>query len=538
MTKLDLLLASATIESRPYQARLVEKTVSLFGRGITSVLVNAPTGSGKTIIALLVAKLLQEQYGCGVGWVAMRRNLLQQAAQMNLHSGIHCDGIRFISMFEQHPLTLDHQGRPIEILIVDECLPLDARVEAEENGIRLTLTMGEILAGRGDRVLSQSASVPEYQPIISRTDMGLKELWEVRLDVAGEQRTLLITGEGRISTENGYLKPRQLFPGQVVHCLASCPSVATVQVPAFPPDLATTGIILSVRNTGRVVQTADIGVAVNANFYADGVLVHNCHHDACNTMANLHNLIQPRLVCGLTATAYRTDKVRLCFQKVIRDIGIHQLVESGFLSPYHHYIIPNWDPETVSNTYLREPCRWGKSVIYFHHRQQAEECCQRLQAGGVRATTVFGDHPFTQREQVLDDFERDKLDVLVNMMLLTEGYDCASLKTVFVRDSNKAVTIQCAGRVFRKHPDLTYKQVVQSKNTHFPLTREVGTQQSFAWQADSWRSYHRSAAIERVSFRSAVAMAQISTALPPYIQKKLAVRHFRQRQRSQRATRP
>ncbi len=78
------------VEPRPYQTRIIDKVVSLFlgtHRGgideiepaARSVLIESPTGSGKTVIGLLVAKVLQQQTGVRVGWVAMRRNLLQQA---------------------------------------------------------------------------------------------------------------------------------------------------------------------------------------------------------------------------------------------------------------------------------------------------------------------------------------------------------------------------------------------------------------------------------------------------------------------------
>ena len=70
-------------------------------------------------------------------------------------------------------------------------------------------------------------------------------------------------------------------------------------------------------------------------------------------MAYLYNLIQPRLTLGLSGTHYRTDRIKLCFDKVIRDAGIGRLIQDGYLSRYHHYTIPEYTPESVAASLVR-----------------------------------------------------------------------------------------------------------------------------------------------------------------------------------------
>lgn len=119
------VLEQAQIEPRPYQARIVQKTASMLlgtyqnGAGeiepaARSVMIESATGSGKSVMGLLVAKVLQQAAGARVGWVAMRRNLLHQAAAENQAKGVHVDPIRFISMFEKSPPT------DIDLLVADE----------------------------------------------------------------------------------------------------------------------------------------------------------------------------------------------------------------------------------------------------------------------------------------------------------------------------------------------------------------------------------------------------------------------------------
>ena len=95
-------LSGLDLDARPYQQRIVRKACQLFagehvdrfGQGedaAGSVLIESPTGSGKTVMGLAIARYMQAVYGYRVGWVAMRRNLLQQAAQENHLRGFDID---------------------------------------------------------------------------------------------------------------------------------------------------------------------------------------------------------------------------------------------------------------------------------------------------------------------------------------------------------------------------------------------------------------------------------------------------------------
>ncbi len=77
-----------------------------------SVLVESPTGSGKTVMGLLIAEKMQEQSSLKIGWVAMRRNLLSQAQRENERLGFGLN-VQYVSMFDSNPPEVD-------FLIVDE----------------------------------------------------------------------------------------------------------------------------------------------------------------------------------------------------------------------------------------------------------------------------------------------------------------------------------------------------------------------------------------------------------------------------------
>jgi superfamily II DNA or RNA helicase len=248
----------------------------------------------------------------------------------------------------------------------------------------------------------------------------------------------------------------------------------------------------------------------------DVIVVDEAQHDCCNSMMVIHGIIKPKYIIGLSATPFRTDKLKLCFDKVVRDAGIHQLIHDGYLSQYHHYTLPNFRPEQVADTYLRDRDRWGKSVMYFQKLSDCKLATNRLQNQGVSTEVVTGN---SDRERQLEAFANGEIQVLVNSQVLVEGLDEPTIKTVFVRPSGCSPSIQMAGRVFRKTPELPHKQVVQCRDTKWPLTRSAQAAMQFAWTGEQWRSLHANQELVSISHRTVHALANIQVALPEYIGK-------------------
>ncbi len=347
------LLAGVAVEPRPYQHRIISQAVAAFLEGgLRSVLIDSPTGSGKTVMGLLIARALQQRLGVRVGWVAMRRNLLAQAAAENARRRLGVEAA-FVSMFDRDP------PRPLDMLVVDEA-----------------------------------------------------------------------------------------------------------------------------------------------------------QHDAAGSMAHLHNLIRPRYILGLSATPFRADRVKLCFDRVLKDAGIHRLIQDGYLSPYFHYTLPEYTPRTVAECYAREPERWGRALVTFHTIDQCRQAAALLHARGVACDVVTGD---SDREGQIDAFRAGRLRVLFNCLVLAEGFDCPELHTVFCRPSCKSVTIQTCGRVFRRHPGLPFKQVVQCKHTRLPFLRTATAARQNIGGVDGWRSVQVNPLIEKVSGRTLAVLARTEVSLPDFL---------------------
>jgi superfamily II DNA or RNA helicase len=246
------------------------------------------------------------------------------------------------------------------------------------------------------------------------------------------------------------------------------------------------------------------------------LIIDEAQHDAASSMSHIHNLILPDLVLGMTATPFRTDRMKLCFNNVIKDYGIHELIQDGYLAPYEHYSIPDWAPETVAKHYCSEPDRWGKSIFFFNTIGECTELHKLLTDRGVRSELVIGGQQKTTDAQ-LEMFEDGQIDCLINCMVLTEGFDCPSIRTAWIRDSSKGPTMQMGGRVFRQHPSISHKQIVQSHNTSWPFIRTAMPIQQFKWIDDSWRTLKVNPELENINNLTIMAIATTTTDMPKFI---------------------
>lgn len=261
------------------------------------------------------------------------------------------------------------------------------------------------------------------------------------------------------------------------------------------------------------------------------LLIHDeAQHDTANSAINIHDWFKPDFCLGLTATPFRADRVKLCFSVTINDMGIHQLIQAGYLSEYNHYTLDEWKPETVAKHYAADTERWGPSLAFFLTTDECRRCMEALATEGVPVVAnvdidghakevnciVTGD---SDRERQILALERGQFNMLINMAVLTEGFNFPGLKTVWLRDSSKGPTIQMGGRVFRKFANISHKQVVQSGRTEWPMPRTATPDTSFVWQPEmmQWLSLKTNPMIDDIEDTVRLTALEIEVEMPDFI---------------------
>ena len=82
------------------------------------------------------------------------------------------------------------------------------------------------------------------------------------------------------------------------------------------------------------------------------------------------------------------------------------------------------------------------------------EATRILSEAGIKASCVLGITPPEERKQTLKDFQSGKIRVLINCMVLTEGFDCPCIDALIVARPTKSGLLiqQMVGRGLRKAP--------------------------------------------------------------------------------------
>jgi len=249
---------------------------------------------------------------------------------------------------------------------------------------------------------------------------------------------------------------------------------------------------------------------------AEITVVDEAQHDATASASNIHEQSVSRFILGLSATPQRTDNLKLAFRRTVKDAGIHRLIRDGWLAPYDHWCIDTWDPNYVADTYLRDIDTWGKSAVFFHRIDQCVEFASILADHGHHAEVITA---ATDRDTQLDAFDAGKFNVVVNVGILNEGFDCPNLQTVFVRDSARLPTVQMAGRGFRLRPETgkTHCNIVQSGNARWQFTRTATPRRGYARRGDRWLALGDSMVLDAIAQRTVQDIASVEVALPKYL---------------------
>lgn len=124
----------------------------------------------------------------------------------------------------------------------------------------------------------------------------------------------------------------------------------------------------------------------------------------------------------------------------------------------------------VVNAY-HEYARDRKTIVFTPTVQAARAFNDQFIASGVRSAVVWGTMPAEDRRLALKMFETGELEVIVNCMVLTEGFDEPSASCAIIARPTRsaALYVQMVGRVLRKHPskrDALVLDVVGASQDH------------------------------------------------------------------------
>lgn len=186
-------------------------------------------------------------------------------------------------------------------------------------------------------------------------------------------------------------------------------------------------------------------------------------------------------IFGVTATPNRGDKkaLKAVFSNCADQITIKELIETGFLVRPRTFVIDIGTQDQLRNVRRtaqdfdmseverimdhavlndRVVEEWHKvagdrlTVVFCSTVQHANHVDDAFRTAGITSAVVTGDMPDRLRADTLAAFDRGEIQVLINVAVLTEGWDCqpASCIILLRPSSYKSTMIQMIGRGLRK----------------------------------------------------------------------------------------
>ena len=250
---------------------------------------------------------------------------------------------------------------------------------------------------------------------------------------------------------------------------------------------------VTVEKQGGDINVYNLQISGHPSYFANGVLVHNCHlvsHKAeggYRTLIDRLTTINPALrVVGLTATPYRlghgmiTDKPAI-FDALIEPVTIDELVAAGYLAKLKskatqirlevsgvkkrggEYIESELqqcvDTESNNSAVVREIIDVGISrrhwLIFCAGVDHAMHVRDKLVEYGITAECITGETPKKERERIIQQYKAGEIIALTNANVLTTGFDYPDIDLIaMLRPTlSPGLYVQMAGRGLRVKSD-------------------------------------------------------------------------------------
>lgn len=249
------------------------------------------------------------------------------------------------------------------------------------------------------------------------------------------------------------------------------------------------------RNLHLPVQVASIQTITHPSnrdlasaFNPDFIIIDEAHHATARSYKKLWCYYPDSKKLGVTATPWRMDGLgfRDNFDILLPSMSIKEFLEKGWLAPYKYYSIPfdsqiikdiesireygvDGDYKTDALEYVIDIGRiraqlldsyfkfvkGKKGIIYSISRKHSKHICSQFLEAGIRIADIDSDTPLHLRKKLVHDFKNGDLDIIVNVDIFSEGFDCPDLEFVQLARPTRSLVkyIQQVGRGLRRNEE-------------------------------------------------------------------------------------
>jgi len=256
----------------------------------------------------------------------------------------------------------------------------------------------------------------------------------------------------------------------------------------------------------------------------DYIIIDEAHHATATSYNNICSSFPDAKILGVTATPYRLngDSFNLMFEKLITSQSINEFIRQKYLSDYQYFSIRpdslvqrsinNIDEfdingdysekamlQVIDNKYVRADilkayksyATGKKGIIYTINKKHNKDICEIFENEGIKAKAIDSDTNIDERAEIVNQFKSGKIDVLCNVNIFSEGFDCPDIEFIQIARPTKSMSLylQQVGRGLRPHPNID--KVIFLDN--------VGSYNSFGLPSldRNWEKYFNGAAYNK-----------------------------------------
>ncbi len=242
----------------------------------------------------------------------------------------------------------------------------------------------------------------------------------------------------------------------------------------------------------------DVASDLNVNF----IIVDEAHHCVANSYKKLWNMYPDAKKLGVTATPWRMNNGGFgnVFDKIIISQSIQSFIDAGWLSPYDYYSIsPNSEIQKeidsitefdiegdykisalenkIDTTRIRAQlldsylkyARGKKGIIYSISRKHSEHICHEYREAGINIVRIDSKTSKDERKLYVDRFKKGLIDIIVNVDIFSEGFDCPDIEFIQLARPTKSLVkyLQQVGRGLRPTAGKSICLILDNVGLHF-----------------------------------------------------------------------
>jgi len=235
--------------------------------------------------------------------------------------------------------------------------------------------------------------------------------------------------------------------------------------------------------------------------YFKSIVIDEAHHAAAPTYRRILDYFNPSLLLGVTATPQRSDNTRLTdvFDEIVYYKTIQDLIEDGYLCSLVGYRIktetdisgvatnegdyvasqledaidtPERNAHIVAAYHSLVP--ESKAIVFCAGVKHANNLASSFSATQVSTEVILGDTSAQDREHILARFKSGETRVLVNVGVLTEGFDEPSIQSIILARPTRSTLLytQIVGRgtrLYEGKPHCTILDFVDTTKGKKPI---------------------------------------------------------------------